>query len=67
MQGLYWEINVSRDGEHMFATADRSATYGEKAQQLYTEIRKRFPESEGFKVTVTKWEQLGSELDWSGM
>ena len=59
----YVEINVSRNGVHFFATAKRSARTLEQAVVLIMEIKKRFPESEGFDVSATEWRALGSEVD----
>lgn len=60
-----FEINVSKlDVElnwlfHLFATAPRSCSSEYELEKVYKEIKKRFPESEGFQVTVTQ--QLGSQ------
>lgn len=66
---MYYEILVAKHGYHLFATAERSATYGPKAKMLYEEIKSRFPEEEGYTVTVTKWEKKGEptnpeDLPW---
>ena len=60
----YFEFNVSYEGRHYFATAPRSfpACQVSKAQWFYSDLCKRFPESEGFHVTVTAWECTGSPM-----
>ena len=60
----YFEFNVSYEGRHYFATAPRSfpASQVSKAQRFYSDLRERFPESEGFNVTVTAWECTGSPM-----
>lgn len=63
----YYEINVSQNGRHYFATAPRSFQYGEfgsKAMVIIAQdFKKRFPESEGFEVTVTFWKSSGTQLE----
>lgn len=56
----YVEINVSKDGEHYFATAPRSGTLFRRVDILLTDLRRRFPEKDGFKVEATYWRCEGS-------
>lgn len=49
----YYEMNVSHNGVHMFATAPRSLTHHTNAMKVLAEIRQRFPENEGFKAKFT--------------
>jgi hypothetical protein len=56
---MYYEINVSRNGKHLFATAERSVTSNAELQAVYPVISKAFPVAEGFSVSVTKWERIG--------
>lgn len=60
---MYYEINVSKDGKHLFATAERSVTIGWEAEKIYNLFTEKFPESEGYKITVTRWETIGKEID----
>jgi hypothetical protein len=63
MRGLismHFEINVSLDGKHFFATHDRSIQDIEKCKRVYSELADRFPKSEGFNITITKWESHGT-------
>ena len=55
----HYEINVSLDGRHLFATAPRSCTTEAEMNRAYAEIVARFPASEGFKVSVTHWQCRG--------
>ena len=57
--GSHYEIIVSKNGRHLFATAERSATCEGTARALLAEITKRFPESEGFQVNCYYWECVG--------
>lgn len=56
---MRYEINVSLNGKHFFATAERSLAYKSNAMEVLAEIYKRFPESEGFKVDITEWHEEG--------
>lgn len=60
---MYWEINVSLDGIHFFATAERSITSPKKLELVYKLIAEKFPEEEGYKISVTKWEKLGTQVE----
>lgn len=57
----YYEINVSLNGVHYFATAPRSmrGMLPAAAVQFARGIRARFPKSEGFEVRLTRWEGSG--------
>lgn len=60
---MYYEINVSKEGQHLFATAKRSIISAIQARVVYYEINVRFPAAEGFKITLTKYELCGSQID----
>lgn len=64
----YFEFNVSYEGRHYFATSPRSfpTCQPDKAKRFYTDLCERFPESEGFNVSVTAWECVGhpKTLEW---
>ena len=53
----HFEINVSKDGKHLFATAPRSLpVHSDKsAIELYNLFNEKFPESDGYEIRVTKW------------
>lgn len=61
----HYEINVSLKGQHLFATAPRSCRSLQDVRKVYLQITERFPESEGFKVTVTNWNVEGESVDLS--
>ena len=58
----HYEINVSHYGSHFFATAPRSCVSETQMNKVFREIKNRFPESEGFKVTVTYYTVKGREV-----
>lgn len=64
---MYFEINVSLNGHHLFATSERSIQYTGKAESLYRLFLKKFPESEGYRVTVTRMEKTGHATDFAPM
>lgn len=59
---MHYEINVAKNGKHYFATHERSISTEEKAKELYKKLTQAFPESEGYTVSVTKWESLGKPV-----
>ena len=58
------EFNVSLHGRHFFATAPRSfsAWDSHKAKQFYQDLKRRYPEDEGFSITVTRWVSTGEGI-----
>jgi hypothetical protein len=56
----YFEINVSKDGKHYFATSPRSLTDRSAAWSALEDFRKRFPAEEGFFVTMVYWDCKGT-------
>lgn len=58
----YYEICVSLNGKHLFATAERSARTRSDAQKLFHYIREAFPAVRGFKLTITHWKGEGQYL-----
>ena len=60
---MAFSINVSYHGKHYFATTKRSIGYDRyKLKEMYTQFLTFFPESEGYKLTVTNWEERGKEI-----
>ena len=59
---MYYEINVSHNGKHLFATAERSLTTREDMEKLYGIFKEKFPEYDGYKVSVTYWEKIGQPV-----
>jgi len=60
---MYYTINVSKSGAHYFNTGD-SLRYRPEAFQVYNELKSKFPEEEGYKVSVTKYETTGEQVDF---
>lgn len=59
------EFNVSLNGIHFFATAPRSCSAYDltQAANLAKVLAAKFPESEGYKISCTRWEGLGQGLN----
>lgn len=61
---MYYEINVSKNGKHVFATSERSLKDTEAAHALASDFKMlRFPASHGFVVTMTRWEVIGTPIE----
>lgn len=59
----HYEINVSWNGKHLFATAPRSATTEEQFTKLYSLLKRQFPAREGYAVTATHWNCTGRIIE----
>jgi len=56
---MWYEINVSKDGKHHFATHKRSIDNLKKAVEIRDQLKQTMPESEGYKYTITRYETIG--------
>lgn len=56
---MFYEINVSKNGFHFFATDERSIQSKEKLEIVLKIIKEKFPESEGYELLVTRYEKVG--------
>ena len=61
---MYYEINVSLNGKHLFATAERSITSKSQMEEVYELFQQKFPKSEGYTLDVTLWEKRGTPIIW---
>ena len=59
---MYYEINVSLNGMHLFATHERSINTREKLKKVYIIFKEKFPESEGYNIMVTSCSKVGKVL-----
>ena len=60
---MWYEINVSKDGKHYFATDERSIPTIKAAVEIRDRLKKALTEEEGFEFTITQWQKSGIELD----
>lgn len=58
----YYEVNVSKDKSHFFATAPRSLTNKTMAYEVFNVLVAKFPKHEGYKVTLAYWQEHGEQL-----
>ena len=63
---MYYIINVSRGGQHLFATAEHSLTTPTEFLACREIFLKKFPEEEGYTVTCTRWETSGTPVPDEG-
>lgn len=59
---MWYEINVSKDGTHYFATAARSIPTELRAREIADQLKHAFPENDGYKISITRWEKTGQTL-----
>lgn len=59
---MYYEINVAKNGRHYFATAERSLTDEQTAHKVFEEFEKKFPETEGYSLRMTYYQNVGKVL-----
>lgn len=53
---MHYEINVSLNGTHYFATASHSLVSEDQAHDLEEHFERVFPESEGYEVRLYRVE-----------
>jgi len=59
---MWFEIIVSKDGTHFFATAKRSITTVEQAKEVYRVFKRKFSPYDGYKITVSRWQETGRDV-----
>lgn len=50
---MQFEINVSLNGKHLFATAERSLVTMRELEKCFEIFQKKFPESEGYELSLS--------------
>lgn len=62
---MYYEFNISKDGQHFFATAPRSGNMDKRgAESMYRILCRKFPAWQGYHVTCTLTEICGTRVDF---
>lgn len=64
---MYYEINVSLNGQHLFATDKRSITDTQKLEVIYNILKEKFPKEKGYNLNVTKYETVGKIIDMENL
>lgn len=57
-----YEINVSLNGKHFFATHERSLTNVWELERVLNVFKDKFPPEEGYKITIYKKESWSKEV-----
>lgn len=60
---MYYEINVSKDGVHYFATAPRSITDEGKFKKLIKHFDTLFLAEDGYKISASYYPESGRIID----
>lgn len=60
---MNYEINVSLNGRHFFATHERSITNSSELKKVFKVFVEKFPESDGYKISVTRKECTYFSID----
>lgn len=60
---MYYEINVSLNGQHFFATDKRSITNEIALKVIYKILKEKFPTEEGYNILVSHIEITGKYID----
>lgn len=60
---MYYEINIALNGKHFFATAERSITNKWKLKEVYDVLKEKFPQEEGYDISITYYETVGKSID----
>ena len=62
-----YEINVSKDGKHFFATHERSLGLSKRhTKEVYDKLVEAFPANEGYKIEISYWQKLGETISPDG-
>ena len=64
---MYYEINVSFNGSHFFATHERSITTEDKLKKVLAVLQEKFQSKEGFEISITYWQKTGEEINIKGV
>ena len=59
---MYYEINVSKNGQHYFATAERSIRCIAQAEKMFEHFCDLFPATDGYQITVTRYQKTGERV-----
>ena len=60
---MYYEVNVSLNGRHFFATAERSITDRATLEKVLDVFHECFTAENGYEISVTRWEKVGHVVE----
>lgn len=58
---MYYEINISENGKHLFATAERSITNESQLKKVYDKLKIAFSEPQ-YQIRVTRYDKIGIDV-----
>lgn len=60
---MAYEINVSKNGKHFFATHERSLGLSKQhTREVYDKLVEAFPKNEGYLIEISYWEKRGETI-----
>lgn len=59
---MYYEINVSLNGSHFFATSSRSIRDKTELDKVHSALSQAFTPARGYVITVTHWTTVGEPI-----
>ena len=59
---MYYEINVSLNGRHLFATAERSIKNHSDASAMWDLFLLKFPTKDGYQHTMSRYDLVGETV-----
>lgn len=59
---MNFEINISHQGKHLFATTERSLHNMEDTRKLYQLLKRKFRKEQGYEITVTMLQHIGQTI-----
>jgi hypothetical protein len=59
---MHYELNVSKRGARLFATAPQSFPDEERALAVFADLIGRFPANEGYEVTLTRCDTISTRV-----
>lgn len=60
---MFYEINVSLNGQHLFATNKRSVTTKTDLERVYKVFKEKFPMKEGYNILVSHYDTIGTSVN----
>jgi len=60
---MNFEINISLNGRHFFATHQRSINSSQDFETVLKTLQEKFPESEGYSITASFNPQVNYRFD----
>lgn len=65
---MHFVINVAKNGQHFFATAEHSITTPEKCKEVHSELKRVFPVQDGYNITCVRYPtQMGQHINPEGL